>query len=364
MNFFFFFLFFFQIVLCKTSVKRNKKLPEDSIQKKGLVQISVSNDAILENFNESSKDSFRVYKSSTLGFVTPWNKKGYDISIRKAHKFDYISPVWFVIKRINGVFVFDGFDNINEKWMKKVDKKNKALKILPRVRLEFSTANEYEQFFKNDANAKRIVDEIIDSSRYFRGVVLEWGFVQFHSPIFTPFLKSLKEDMDSKHSLMVVIPPIQTRHPNTQLFRSSDFEDIQNIVDLVIMMNYDYDGGFHLSPPQWIKSSLKSASPNGKKLLMGLQFYGYKACPNEQEQIVPEPIIGTQFLELLEDNTEQKLTYDYSNKEHAFQTTTGCYVLYPTLKFLQERLKISEKSSSGIAIWELGQGLEYFIDLL
>ena len=93
-----------------------------------------------------------------------------------------------------------------------------------------------------------------------------------------------------------------------------------------------------------------------------MNFYGWEYAAKRS----PEAILGRRFRELLQLDTadlrwvaepaEHVLTYRNQGKE--------VHVLYPTLKSVHERLQAAAASETGISIWELGQGLEYFFDLL
>jgi chitinase domain-containing protein 1 len=94
--------------------------------------------------------------------------------------------------------------------------------------------------------------------------------------------------------------------------------------------------------------------------LIGLNFYGYDFSKTA------EPILGKSFVEILKEK-KSEIMWDENAKEHYFhyqdKNNQRHTVYYPSLKSIKERLDFAEKHNLGVAIWELGQGLDYFFDL-
>lgn len=62
-------------------------------------------------------------------------------------------------------------------------------------------------------------------------------------------------------------------------------------------------------------------------------------------------------IRFLEKEREHEVQYtDKNNKHHL--------VFYPSLRFLEDRITLAKKLKCGVGIWELGQGLDYFMNLL
>ena len=101
---------------------------------------------------------------------------------------------------------------------------------------------------------------------------------------------------------------------------------------------------------------------NPKQVLLGLNFYG-------NDYVMPagsRSLLGHEYMEILK-IFDPALTWDKKSKEHMVEYTKDGLrhtVYYPSLVSIQKRLDLAEKYGLGISIWEIGQGLDYFYDLL
>lgn len=139
------------------------------------------------------------------------------------------------------------------------------------------------------------------------------------------------------------------------------------------------------APLPWLESTLEILSGGDaalkKKILLGIPFYGYAGlvwrgpCVH-RALIVSAPcsydnmdaVVGHTYIDLLE-QYQPEIGYDEDSAEHYFRYTPEGgqthVVFYPTLQSTSERLDLATRAgAAGVAIWEIGQGLDYFYDLL
>lgn len=120
------------------------------------------------------------------------------------------------------------------------------------------------------------------------------------------------------------------------------------------------------SPTHWSIQSilhlLDQSGDDASKILAGINFYG-------NDFLLPQgggPILGDRYIELLS-KFKPEIKWDDQNKEHYFfyEDHDGKHIVYyPTLKYIHERIKLFNSVGCGISIWEIGQGLDYFYNLL
>ena len=141
----------------------------------------------------------------------------------------------------------------------------------------------------------------------------------------------------------------------------------------LVLMTYDYSVNRGKQGPNapfdWLTQLAKDLDKrlNGKyanRVMIGLNFYGYRF---EGPQGV-EAVIGDQMVELMKkEGDDWQWEWDKESMEHVLvhKEDATKRIFYPTLNSVAMRIEmVSIETKFGISIWELGQGMEYFTDLL
>ncbi|XP_059052671.1 chitinase domain-containing protein 1 [Achroia grisella] len=323
--------------------------------------------------------SIRHFSNPVLGYVTPWNNKGYDVAKIWAPKFNYISPVWLQIKKqAPNIYIISGLQDVDHAWMMSVKQKgfDNNLKILPRIIFENWPAADLKSFFvdpTSHSEQKALIEEIKKSCKQwkFDGIVLEMlSQIGKYADKSVKFIQQFGSEMsDDNLSLILVYPPFRG-YPNDEFFIQA-FNDIYPYVEAVSVMTYDFSNPQKPGPNAplyWMRLCVEKLIDGDEnpvkrlKILLGLNFYGNSYTANGGG-----PIVGTEYIELLKNaKNNQALSYNNNTAENyvEIRTSQGTKkIFYPTLYSVQKRLELAREYGIGVAIWELGQGLDYFYDL-
>ena len=326
----------------------------------------------------------KKFNGQVLGYVTPWNSKGYEVSKTFANKFNMISPVWLQIKRIKvKKYEFSGAHDIDKNWLKSVKKSsNQTVSFLPRILFENLKAEDLHALFNNEEEIEGLVKMLLKKCNEFNfdGYVLEiYSQLGGHGK---PQINHLVTDIASGlHSvnrklILVIPPPVNDKKKQSNiLFDKQDFYNLQDVVDGFSLMTYDFASNHGIigpnAPVSWIEKNvmyLTDSMNYRSKILLGLNFYGMKYVLNREGKPVaqPEPIMGTQLVDFLK-KTKTEIKFDDQSNEHIFISLSDnpkVVIFYPSLYSIQQRIDLATELGTGISIWELGQGLDYFYDLL
>ena len=209
---------------------------------------------------------------------------------------------------------------------------------------------------------------------HFDGIVLElWSQLGGQAkPQLTNVIRTIGKKIRSKGKkfILVIPPPIYAGNVRG-MFSEEDFRNLVSSVDFFSLMTYDYSSLSNPgpnSPYNWIKNCIEildKESFHREKILLGLNFYGYDYTTEGGG-----PILGHDFVKKLKNVSKKqtKLKWDSTSKEHFIELkydNSRHTIFYPSLMSIQSRLLLSkELNLGGVAIWEIGQGLDYFYDLL
>ncbi|XP_073156028.1 uncharacterized protein [Henckelia pumila] len=345
---------------------------------------------LAENMKTSEYSSHRNFTNPVLAYVTPWNSLGYEMAKKYYNKFTHISPVWYELKSQGTNLVLEGRHNVDKEWILDLRRSGNA-QILPRVVLEAIPVN----LLKKKKQRDRAVDLIITECKEmeFDGIVLEsWSSWAAYGVLHDPdmrsmalrFIRQLGQAMHSVDlaqrrnwslQLVYVIGPPRSSELKEYDFGPEDLRYLSESVDGFSLMTYDFSGPQNPGPNaplKWIHSTLLlllDASVVDKKLakkiFLGINFYGNDFVISGG--LGGGPIVGREYLSLLEQH-KPEIHWEENSAEHysvySDNQNVKHVVFYPSLMSISQRLQLALSWGAGISIWEIGQGLEYFFDIL
>ncbi|KAL4567015.1 hypothetical protein LXL04_022585 [Taraxacum kok-saghyz] len=357
------------------------------VYQRGLVKTDINYQEILtENAKVSQNTSIRHFPYPVLAYVTPWNSKGYELAKKFNSKITHISPVWYDLKSQGAEFVLEGRHNVDKGWISDLRMKGNAL-ILPRVVLEAIPMD----LLKKKKQRAKVIDLMLTECKEmgFDGIVLEswsrWAaYGVLHDPhmrkLALQFVKKLGQTMHSVGNLQLiyVIGPPRTDKVQEYDFGPEDLLSLSDDVDGYSLMTYDFSNPQNPGPNApliWITSTLQlllGGSQNlSQKIFLGINFYGNDFV---LQGLGGGAILGRDYLSLLEKH-KPKIEWEKKSSEHFFvfsdnnnnnnnNNNNKHVVFYPSLLSVAMRLDEARSWGAGVSIWEIGQGLDYFFDLL
>lgn len=306
-------------------------------------------------------------------------------------KFTHLSPVWYDLKSQGSNLVLEGRHNVDIGWISELRNAGDA-RVLPRVVLEAFPKKLLSKKKQRSGAINLIVNECKEMG--FDGIVLEswsrWAaYGVLHDPSMRAsalqFIKQLGQALHSLSSekndklpleLIYVIGPPHSEKLQAHDFGPEDLQSLGNDVDGYSLMTYDFSGPQNPGPNaplKWISSTLellRGSTGNGvwslaHKIFLGINFYGNDFILSEGGG--GGAITGRDYLSLLEKH-KPLLQWQKNSAEHLFfysdEKHINHAVFYPSLMSISTRLEEARKWGCGISIWEIGQGLDYFFDLL
>lgn len=349
-----------------------------SVYEKGLVTSKIGGVSDILNHHGAYHKDFSLRRSdlrrNVLGYVTPWNSKGYEVARTfSGAKMNMIAPIWLQLVPDNAGYKIEGKHDIDSKWMRDLKKnKNDDILVLPRILFDRWTGQDYVKLFSDPSRIVLVSGMIADlvATEQFDGVVLElWSQLGGQAKRETKvLLNKIGQALGQDKTFVLVIPPPVYHGDVEGPFDGHDMDELAERVDFFSLMTYDYSNPQRPGPNapiEWMRKCVQLLDPEAlhrHKILMGINFYGFDYSAEGGK-----PIVGREYVQLLREAKSAKFKWDPQSQEHFAEVKQGGRkhtVFYPSLHSVEARLLLAKEMDVGVAIWEIGQGLDYFYDLL
>jgi len=312
-----------------------------------------------------------------LGFIAPWNDKGYKIAKYFRDKFTSVSPLWFRILpgRPDTVgFDIAGLELAQKRRAWANDSASVGLGVLPHFSIEgFERLEGLRALL---AAPETLASEMVGFCQRggFAGLVFDIRIVLF------PGVKKLMPQLvaavgqalraaGKRFVLSVPAPVPGDEGSKRPVFDAADSVAVAANVDAVVVGTRDFSKGEAgpAAPLPWVRSSLmrllagaKGGGLRADQLLLEVPLYGRAFRKLEEGRVA----MGDELVKVVK-REKPLFVWDAEAREHSANISRSQVVLsLPTLQFVAERLKLAKSLGVGVALRELGSGVDYLYDLL
>lgn len=339
--------------------------------------------------------SRRLSPGLCLGFVAPWSQRGDEVTWRFGSKLTHLSPLMYGVDATGSLVLRE-----KPRWLAALREGLACpacpppARLVPHVSLE---GLDFATFFAADAEqeerAGRLLVALLQQlvTLNLDGFVLDAHEHLARLPraqrkdvaprlhIFVQLLAQqlAHQERDGAHGggeLLLLVPP----HP--ELFSPVQFAQLAPALSGVVLSTANFSAvrgqPGPSAPLKWMLAALKALEPADEalpRLAATMSLHGWDFEVDGGSSPSPPPpraraIDGREYVALLSEHRPRHLDWYPEAHEHVFgYSGTGGEqhsVYYPTLKSIAERLSVLRELGMGVALWELGSGLDYWWDLL
>ncbi|CAO3674875.1 unnamed protein product [Rhizopus stolonifer] len=251
--------------------------------------------------------------------------------------------------------------------------------IVPRFQFRGWTGEDLRAFVASQEESELLAKQIQHQvDQYgFDGIVLECGYPAF----FQHFLSQLSVLLHQKDKQLIVVLPSLLSDQHRQIMTAEVFSGMAHYVDKFSLMTYDHSShdpnGGPSAPIEWVMDNIEymTNENNRHKLMIGLNMYAMSYLPTR----TPEPLVMKTVVEKLSvprqdelymegdpvDENEE-LNWDGDSQEAWFvdydeDGIKQGVIWMPTIRSIRNRVRLAQDYGVGLALWEVGQGLDYFV---